>query len=87
LRAGFHAGPCIAMRANDRIDYFGTTINLASRLQALADAGEVTMARSVAEWPAVARRLESLTTATTLEALELKGFPQRIDVVRICGPA
>ncbi len=87
LRAGFHAGPCIAMRANDRIDYFGTTINLASRLQALAGAGEVTLARSVAEWPAIARRLESLTTATTLEPLELKGFPERVDVVRICGPA
>ncbi|HEY1655769.1 MAG TPA: DUF5939 domain-containing protein [Candidatus Tumulicola sp.] len=87
LRAGFHVGPCIAMRANERIDYFGTTINLASRLQALAGGGEVTLARTVAESPAIAARLRSLTTATTLEPLELKGFPQRIDVVRICRQA
>jgi len=83
LRVGFHAGPCIAMRANDRIDYFGTTVNLAARLQKLAGAGEVTLARSVAERPGIARRLRGLATAVASETLEIKGFPERIDVVRV----
>lgn len=85
LRAGFHAGPCIAMRANDRIDYFGTTVNLAARLQKLAGPGEVTLARSVAEWPAIADLVARLTISTVRESLELKGFPQRIDVVRVAA--
>ncbi len=83
LRVGFHVGPCIAMRANDRIDYFGTTVNLAARLQKLAGAGEVTLARSVAQRPAIAARLRGLSTAVANETLEIKGFPERIDVVRI----
>ena len=32
LRVGMHRGPCIAVRANDRLDYFGATVNLASRV-------------------------------------------------------
>lgn len=83
LRVGFHAGPCIAMRANDRIDYFGTTVNLAARLQKLALAGEVTLARSVAERPGIAVRLQGMATAIARETLEIKGFPERIEVVRV----
>lgn len=83
VRVGFHAGPCIAMRANERIDYFGTTVNLASRLQSIAQAGEVTMARSVAERPAIARRLLGLRTTVANETLEIKGFAQRVEVVRV----
>ena len=83
LRAGFHAGPCIAMRANDRVDYFGTTVNLASRLQALADAGEVSLARTVAERPPIAQRLRELGRPLARETLAIKGFTQPIDVVRI----
>lgn len=83
LRAGLHAGPCIAMRANDRIDYFGTTVNLAARLQKLAGPGEVTLARAVAESPPLADLVARLPVGAPPETLELKGFPQRIDVVRV----
>ena len=29
-------GPCLAVVLNDRQDYFGTTVNIAARVQALA---------------------------------------------------
>ena len=87
LRVGFHAGPCIAMRANDRIDYFGTTVNLAARLQSLARAGEVTMAKTDADRPAIAQRLGELDTPVANESLQIKGFPQLIDVVRVLAQA
>ena len=51
MRVGFHVGPCIAMRANDRIDYFGTTVNLAARLESLAHAGEITLAQESQNGP------------------------------------
>ncbi|HZY98330.1 MAG TPA: adenylate/guanylate cyclase domain-containing protein [Candidatus Baltobacteraceae bacterium] len=85
LRVGFHSGPCIAMRANDRIDYFGTNVNLAARLESLAAAGEVTMARSDAEIPAIAERLAKLGAAVFHEALSIKGFEQPIEVVRVAN--
>jgi class 3 adenylate cyclase len=82
LRVGFHAGPCIAMRANDRIDYFGTTVNLAARLESLAGAGEVTMAREDAERPSVATQLTPDLMAGG-ERLAIKGFDRPIEVVRV----
>lgn len=83
LRAGFHSGPCIAMRANDRIDYFGTNVNLAARLESLAGAGEVTMSRGDAEIPAIARQLAQLGANVSREATCIKGFAEPIDVVRV----
>ncbi len=30
---GIHHGPCIAVNLNDILDYFGTAVNLAARIQ------------------------------------------------------
>ena len=37
LKIGIHEGPCLAVILNDRQDYFGQTVNIAARVQALAD--------------------------------------------------
>src|SRR6266446_7095627 len=37
LKIGIHEGPCLAVVLNDRQDYFGTTVNIAARVQGLAD--------------------------------------------------
>lgn len=83
LRVGMHAGPCIAMRANDRIDYFGTTVNLAARLESLAGAGEVTMAKSDAERADISPLLAPRGARIAHEELSIKGFARSIDVVRL----
>ncbi|UYN96624.1 MAG: adenylate/guanylate cyclase domain-containing protein [Enhydrobacter sp.] len=36
LKIGIHEGPCLAVNLNDRQDYFGQTVNIASRVQGLA---------------------------------------------------
>jgi len=41
LKIGMHEGPCIAVSMNERQDYFGQTVNIASRVQALASAQEI----------------------------------------------
>jgi class 3 adenylate cyclase len=43
LKAGLHVGPCIAVNANDRLDYFGTTVNLAARLTGQCREGEIVL--------------------------------------------
>lgn len=58
VKVGFHTGPCLMVRANDRIDVFGTTVNLASRLQARARAGEVVMLESMWDELAAAGALD-----------------------------
>ena len=37
LKIGIHEGPCIAVSLNERQDYFGQTVNIASRVQHLAN--------------------------------------------------
>jgi len=47
LKIGLHEGPCIAVTLNDRQDYFGQTVNIASRVQNLADAQSIFATRTV----------------------------------------
>ncbi len=42
-KLGVYAGACLAVRANDRLDFFGTTVNLAARLQAQAEGGQLVL--------------------------------------------
>ncbi len=41
LKLGLYAGACYVVTANGALDYFGQTVNVASRIQHLAAAGEV----------------------------------------------
>ena len=41
LKIGLHCGSCIAVELNERLDYFGRTVNIASRVQNLAGAREI----------------------------------------------
>ena len=45
LKAGLHTGPCIAVTLNDRLDYFGSTVNLAARLEGLSSGHDVIISR------------------------------------------
>ncbi len=47
LKLGLYAGPCYVVTANETIDYFGQTVNCASRVQHLAESGELVVAESV----------------------------------------
>lgn len=47
LRISLNLGPCIAVNLNSNIDYFGSTVNLAAKLQACASAGDIAMSRAV----------------------------------------
>lgn len=41
IRVTLHRGPCLAVRLNANVDYFGNTVNLAAKLQPLAGAGQI----------------------------------------------
>src|SRR5881397_262033 len=51
LKIGIHEGPCLAVVLNDRQDYFGQTVNIASRIQALAASREIYATGSVIAHP------------------------------------
>ena len=47
LKIGMHEGPCIAVTMNERQDYFGQTVNIASRVQGLANSQAIFATGSV----------------------------------------
>jgi class 3 adenylate cyclase len=48
IRSGCNEGPCFIVRANDRIDLFGSTINLAARLSGVASGQQLAMPEALA---------------------------------------
>jgi class 3 adenylate cyclase len=83
LKVGLHEGPCLAVRANQRLDLFGTTVNLAARLQAQARGGQVVVLERLFQHPDIAElaRRDRLD-ATRFEA-ELRGVSERQSCVAI----
>lgn len=54
LKIGAHCGPSIAVTLNENLDYFGQTVNVAARVQSLADAGEICLSEALYSAPGVA---------------------------------
>jgi class 3 adenylate cyclase len=78
---GVHAGPCIVVTLNDRLDYFGGTVNMAARLQGQSAGGDIVLSRAVAEDPAVEPMLAALSSQA--ETVTLKGFAEPVPFVRV----
>ena len=47
LKMGIHRGASIAVTLNDRLDYFGQMVNVASRVQGIADADQICLTEEV----------------------------------------
>lgn len=82
IKLGIHAGPAIAVTLNDRLDYFGSTVNMAARLQAQSQGGDLILSEEMAGHGAVGALLDGLP-ASSDQAL-LKGFetPQSFRRIR-----
>ena len=59
LRISLNTGPCIAVRLNSNADFFGGTVNIAAKLQALAEGQQIAMSEATYRGPGVAEYLAS----------------------------
>ena len=57
IRIGVNSGNSISVNLNDRLDYYGKTVNLAARLESQGEGGEITMSGEFIKDPAVAEIL------------------------------
>ncbi|MFN1834522.1 adenylate/guanylate cyclase domain-containing protein [Balneola sp. MJW-20] len=76
IKAGIHMGDCTAVNLNGKIDYFGTTVNLASRLVDVAKEKEVMLSEAVFDHPDVQLYLDRNSDTFFVKETqpELKGF-------------
>lgn len=84
VKLGAHVGPCIAVTLNERLDYFGTTVNMAARVQNEATGGDIVLSGEILADPGVSRLLESVPIRAR-EAFEvrLKGLVSAYELTRI----
>src|SRR6185503_1061486 len=84
LKAGLNTGPCIAVTLNDRLDYFGSTVNMAARLEGLSNGSDVIISRSVYEDAKVQELIASDHFAAAPFDMSLKGFEnERFELWRV----
>ena len=84
LKAGLNTGPCIAVTLNDRLDYFGSTVNMAARLEGLSSGSDVIISRSVYEDGKVQELIESDHFDAVPFDMSLKGFEnERFELWRV----
>lgn len=88
LKAGIHYGPCIAVALNGRLDYFGSTVNVAARLEQLSSGQEVVISEAVRQDPEVQEYLEGQRSRLLVEPVEttLKGFADERFAVWLVAP-
>ena len=83
LKIGVHEGPCLAVTLNDRLDYFGQTVNIAARVQGLAVSRSIYATRPVVEHPAAARLLSETGLQAVAQECTLRGLSDSYRVYEI----
>jgi class 3 adenylate cyclase len=73
---GIHEGPCLAVTLNDQQDYFGQTVNIASRVQGLAASRSIVVTEPV---------IENAQTSALLENNGLKPTHRRVALSGVAG--
>jgi class 3 adenylate cyclase len=83
LKIGIHEGPCIAVSLNERQDYFGQTVNIASRVQHLATSREIFATGSVLHDPRASHVLKDRGLKPMSQTVTLRGITDQISIFTI----
>jgi class 3 adenylate cyclase len=83
LKMGIHEGPCLAVMLNNQQDYFGQTVNIASRVQGLAASRSIVATGQVVENAQASAVLETSGLKPTLRRAGLRGIADETLVYEI----
>jgi class 3 adenylate cyclase len=83
VKIGLHEGPALAVTLNERLDYFGQTVNVAARVQDLATADALFATESVIGNADVRRLLEDRQMTPSPRRAALKGIAEEVTVYEI----
>jgi class 3 adenylate cyclase len=83
LNIGLHEGPCLAVMLDDRQDYFGQTVNIAARVQDLAEPTAILATKPIVESPEVARLVGEAGYRTDSRRLNLRGVSEAFQIYEI----
>jgi adenylate cyclase len=80
LKACLHVGACLAVNANDRLDFFGSTINLAARMISCCHGGDLAVSDEIFQRPEMQEFLKSWPASPKPSEVRFRGFddPRRV---------
>jgi class 3 adenylate cyclase len=82
IRLGIHAGPCITVTLNDTLDYFGATVNIASRVSHLSRGDDVILTPEIVQDTKVMPLLPKIGALRDFES-NVHGYEQRFHLWRL----
>lgn len=86
LKVGVHTGACLAIEANDNIDYFGRTVNIAARVESIAAPDELVLSWTVMASGGVQAFVDELSARgndVRVDHKRVKGIDGEVEVVRV----
>jgi len=85
LKVGLHKGPCIVVNLNDRLDYFGSTVNIAARLPGFSQGGELILSDEIHNDPEIQDFLSQAAKPHSINYFtgNLKGFDEPFTMWRL----
>ena len=86
LKSALHVGPCLAVNANERLDFFGSVVNLAARLVERCAGDDLVVADDVFRRAETQDFLRKIEQSAVADKEQFTGFPEPIRIWRIAMP-
>lgn len=83
IRIGINVGPALVVTLNNRLDYFGTMVNVAARVESLGDGKEIIITKEVFDDLGVRHELLSKAKSVEPFTARLKGISDAQKVVKV----
>jgi class 3 adenylate cyclase len=83
LKIGIHEGPCLAVNLNERQDYFGQTVNIASRVQGLAASRAILTTAPVVNHPEASAILKAGGLTPMAQQHAVRGIAGEVAIYEI----
>jgi class 3 adenylate cyclase len=83
MKISIHHGPCIVVNLNERLDYFGSMVNIAARLTEFSAGGQIVLSETVYNDPQVQAWLRENQVAAEKISANIKGFDEPLPVWKI----
>jgi class 3 adenylate cyclase len=83
IKIGIHHGPCIVVNLNERLDYFGSTVNIAARLTEFSGGSGIVLSEAVYSDDQVRVWLEENRLEIESFKVDIKGFEGPVPVWKV----
>ena len=83
LKIGLHHGPALAVTQNDRLDYFGRTVNIAARVSSASRGCDIAFTSGIRDHEAVTQLLRQQNLSVTSFEANFRGLAEELRIFRL----